>query len=150
MNCKYLKTMTKRCSKLNKIVTYKDCANCEYKEYKLNSTERKRTAMKTKSKKLTKLEKNRWSVFTDDLDICIMCGKPKEHLHEIFEGSNRKKSMEYGFVLPLCNEDHRKIHSNRQISIYYKQLSQIYFESHYGSRNEFIEAFKRNYLDTKK
>ncbi len=51
--------------------------------------------------KVLKLERNRKSIFTDDL-----CGSKKDNLHEIFFVKNRLKSMEYGFVIPLCFNCH--------------------------------------------
>ena len=42
-----------------------------------------------------------WSIFTDDMDKCIithaMTGIERHH---IFGGANRKRSENYGFVVP--------------------------------------------------
>ena len=105
--------------------------------------------MKTKSNKLAKLERNRFSVFTDDLEHCILCSKPREHLHEIIYGKNRINSMKYNFVIPLCANHHtgkEGIHFNRELDLYYKRLCQIYFENNIGNRIEFIKIFGRSYL----
>lgn len=44
--------------------------------------------IKQKSSKLTKLEKNRYSIITDNLEKCYFCPKKKKELHEVFR---RKK-----------------------------------------------------------
>lgn len=102
--------------------------------------------IKNKSNKLSKLERNRYSVFTDDLTTCYICGKPKEHLHEIFFGSNRLNSIKYGFVLPVCHECHRKCHSDSHIQEELHKRGQLYWEEVIGDREEFIGVFRRNYL----
>ena len=174
--CKHLKRRKGNpyCKILNKEIILSECKNCTNKEYKtknmqnsfygkLNKNKKstkllknsvfnvkkspKNTKIVQKSKKIAKLERNRYSVFTDNLDICYLCGKPKEHLHEIFFGSNRLNSIKYGFVIPVCNECHRKCHSDSHIQEFWHKRGQIYWESNIGSRNEFIAIFRRNYLD---
>ena len=99
-----------------------------------------------KSKSIRTLEKNRYSILTDNLDYCYVCGKPKDALHEVFEGANRVNSMKNGMVIPICYKHHSMIHKNRQFSLYYKILCQTKFEETH-SREEFIKIFKRNYKD---
>ena len=70
--------------------------------------------MKKKSYKLNKLEKNRTSILTNKLDRCYICGRPKEHLHEVFFGKNRINSMKYGCIAPLCASCHNKVHQDIQ------------------------------------
>lgn len=94
---------------------------------------------------MNKLERNRFSVFTDDLTKCFICGSRKDHLHELFEGKNRTRSMIYGAVLPVCCSCHQELHNNRQFALIYKREFQQWFElSH--TREEFIKIFGRNYL----
>lgn len=62
--------------------------------------------MHNKSKKMTKLERNRTSVFTNELEHCYLCGKKKNDLHEVYGGHRRLNSIKYNFVLPLCRECH--------------------------------------------
>lgn len=50
--------------------------------------EKKVVEIKQKSKKLAKLEKNRFSILTSNLDKCYFCEKKKKDLHEAFR---RKK-----------------------------------------------------------
>lgn len=103
--------------------------------------------MKKKSSKLKKLEKNRYSVFFDSLGMCCNCGSMVQLTkHEIFEGRNRKNSMKYGFVLPLCLSCHQKLQENSDFSDKWHKKAQKYFEENYGTREEFLEIFRRNYL----
>ena len=166
------------CNVIRKEITLSQCRECDNKEYKksdikiskkstlkekspvksgqinknaqsLTKKPVKNTKMHNKSKKLTKLERNRASVFTDDLEHCILCGKPREHLHEIIYGKNRINSIKYNFVIPLCANHHTGkdgIHFNKDLDLYYKRLCQIYFENNIGNRIEFIKTFGRSYL----
>ena len=171
-NCIYLKQKLNRtleCKKQKKIINIRECNNCKYKEYKCtefsknsatstlkNSTLHKKSAKLTnchtskkirqKTSKLAKLERSRFSLFTDDLEHCIICGVKKNHLHEIFFGSNRKKSMQYGFVIPLCTEHHAEMHINKDWQEYWHVKGQEYWEKNIGPREEFIEVFGKSYI----
>lgn len=100
--------------------------------------------MKKKSNKIAKLEKNRISIFTNNLDYCIICGNRKQHIHEVYYGNNRINSMKYGCTLPLCMNCHNNIHNNHELDLYYKKLMQEKFEEVYDE--DFLSIFKRNYL----
>lgn len=82
--------------------------------------------MKTKS-----LEKYRWSLATNDLETCIECGRPKNELHEVYEGAYRRRSMIYGCVVPLCWRCHKKIHTDYEMKIKYKKMFKKLFEEYY-------------------
>lgn len=91
------------------------------------------------------------SVFTDDMDSCIFTKSPYVERHHIYGSYNRKKSEEYGFVVPLRYD----LHPNgaqadrryaKQIDEHLKKMGQEYFENHYGTREEFMEIFGRSYL----
>lgn len=147
--CIYLKKRKNKpfCTLRNEEITFTKCNECNEKSYKKNDI--KISKIKNKSNKLAKLERNRFSVFTDDLEHCILCSKPREHLHEIIYGKNRINSMKYNFVIPLCANHHtgkEGIHFNRELDLYYKRLCQIYFENNIGNRIEFIKIFGRSYL----
>lgn len=101
--------------------------------------------MKQKSSKLSTLERNRKSILTDDLEHCIICGKKRDHLHEIYEGKNRQNSMKYNCVLPLCYKHHILIHQDRKLSLIWKVKCQKEFEKT-KSREAFISIFRRSYL----
>lgn len=100
--------------------------------------------MKVKSKKLAKLERNRFSIITDDLTKCIICGMPKQDLNEIFCGRNRQNSMKWGLVIPMCRRCHTEYTNNREMQLKWMKLGQKAFEETYDI--DFIEIFKRNYI----
>ena len=91
------------------------------------------------------LERNRKSILTDDLTRCYLCGKPKNHLHEVFFGKNRVNSMKYACVVPLCASCHSKVHSNIQIDLELKKVCQRAFIEVYEDV-DFLSIFHRNYL----
>lgn len=90
------------------------------------------------------------SVLTDDLDHCMFTGAAPVERHHVFGGANRKKSERRGFIAPLRPD----LHPNgvfagkdaKDVDTALKRLSQQYYESHYGTREQFIEEFGRNYL----
>lgn len=100
--------------------------------------------MKKKSSKLAKLERNRFSILTNNLDYCIICGKTKQDLNEIYPGRNRQNSMKYGLVIPMCRLCHTKYTNDRNMQLYWMKLGQEKFEEMY--EEDFISIFKRNYL----
>lgn len=162
MNCKNLKYRTKKgtkyiyCTLLKKEITFDMCNHCKNKEYKIKKSikiskndtnwEKKSPKIVKKSPKIVKLERNRKSVFTNDLTKCIMCGKKKDNLHEIFFGRNRLKSIKYDMVIPVCVICHQKCHKVAQIQEFWHKKGQLYFEKNIGSREEFISIFGMNYL----
>lgn len=104
--------------------------------------------MKYKSNKLLKLEKNRFSVFYEDLSICCNCGSMYNMTkHEIFEGRNRVNSIKYGFVIPLCLRCHQNLQENLYFNKYWKVKAQTYFENNYGTFDDFMSVFRMNYKD---
>lgn len=142
--CKHLKIKlnhTFECKKMKKAITLKSCSDCQFKEYPIKSN---LTKLKSRTYKQAKLERNRKSLFTDDLDHCIICKRKREYLHEVFPGKNRTNSMKYNLVLPLCSMHHQLIHSDNDLMTYYKKKGQALFENAYPDL-DFIEIFKRNY-----
>ena len=102
--------------------------------------------IKKVSNKRNKLEKNRFSIFTDNFNQCYYCKrKVKENekldLHEVYGGSNRLRSIRMGFVVPLC----RKCHSNEEIINYLRIVIQKEFEKT-RTREEFIEITGKSYI----
>ena len=134
------------CRRTNKEINTSDCANCPHKEYK--SVRQEKTKIRKKSSKSTKyirkLEKNRFSLFTDDLEHCYFCGKPKDNLHEVIFGKNRINSMKYGIVLPLCVEHHKLMHSSTPLIEEYKKRGQALFEKTYPDL-DFVSIFGKSY-----
>lgn len=103
--------------------------------------------MKKKSKKLAKLEKDRYSVFFGSLSMCCKCGSMSNMTkHEVFEGRNRRNSMKYGFVIPLCVRCHQLLQNDNDFNLKWKKQSQKYFEKNIGTREDFLKIFRRNYL----
>lgn len=162
-NCIYLKQKFNHkfeCKRNKEEICLRDCSNCPYKEYKKCTITVKKSnfkwknaqkspvycaKMKQKSSKLAKLERNRFSLFTDDLDHCIICGKKKDNIHEVIYGKNRINSMKFGLTIPLCNYHHQMMHSNPVLSNKYKKRGQALFDSAYPDLN-FENIFKKNYL----
>ena len=91
------------------------------------------------------------SVFTDDMDVCFFTGNAPVERHHIFGGAYRTKSETRGFVVPLRPD----LHPNgvfagkdaKAIDTKLKQMAQEYYEAHYGTREQFMQEFGRNYLD---
>lgn len=102
--------------------------------------------MKYKTDKLKKLEKSRFSVFTNDMDHCYYCYNCRDDLHELLEGRNRLNSMRYGFVLPLCRKHHQELHNDFKRSNEWKKVCQEYFESEYP-HEAWMRIFMKNYRD---
>lgn len=90
------------------------------------------------------------SVFTTDMDHCFFTGTNRVERHHIFGGSNRARSEKYGFVIPLAPNLHPNgVHAgpdSKLIDTRLKQMAQEYYETHYGSRQQFIKEFGRSYL----
>ena len=109
-----------------------------------NKIEKKKevTAIKKKSKKLAKLERQRDKDIVKE-GICEFCGKYSKRLdpHEIFGGSNRKRSIKNKFVKLLC----RECHSNEKIINQLRIDTQKEYEKTH-TRQEFIDLIGKSYL----
>ena len=79
------------------------------------------------------------------MNHCIICGKKKDNLHEVFFGRNRQLSIRYGLVIPLCIECHQEMHRNIELQEVWQEKGQVVFEKTYPELN-FIEIFRGNYL----
>lgn len=151
--CIYLKKRKNKpfCKLLNGEITFCRCQECDNKEYKDSAFKKKSPQksgkMKNKSSKLAKLERNRKSVFTDDLEHCYLCGQAKQEIHEIFCGRNRLNSIKYNLTLPLCHKCHALNQNSAPFNDFWHKRGQIYFEENIGSREQFLRIFKKNYLD---
>ena len=165
MNCKFLKQKLNQkleCKLTNKIITIKDCKECKDKEYKNDimisnkkctvspnycaNRDKKTSRMSVKSKKLAKMERNRTSILTNDMEHCYICGAKKTHIHEICFGKNRLNSIKYGLVIPVCFNCHVKIHNDINLQEEHHKIAQKKFNEVYPDL-DFVENFKRNYLD---
>lgn len=98
--------------------------------------------------KISRLEKMRFSILTKDLTKCYLCGRPKDHLHEIYFGKNRINSMKWGCVAPLCHECHvgeKGVHNNFELDQKLKQKCQLKFQKEYPEI-DFLSIFHKNYI----
>ena len=94
------------------------------------------------------------SIFIDDQsDRCYLCGRWKrcdEHFdeHHVFGGPCRKTSTKYGFVVTLCRDCHKLIHSKDGVDLkdMLHQRGQMIYEDQIGDRQQFIKDFIRSYL----
>lgn len=148
MNCKYYRIRTKKYKKYGYCTKYKKevslfCKGCNIIEYKEIKPIKKRTY------KLAKAETDRMSIFTNDLEHCIVCGKKRDNLHEVFFGRNRQLSIKYGLVIPLCLECHREIHRNIELQKLWHEKGQVAFERAYPKLN-FVNIFRKNYCTKKR
>ena len=105
----------------------------------------KKGQIKKKSSRLAKLEKNRFSIITKDLEHCYLCGNKKQELHELIEGKNRQASMKYGLVIPICRKCHILVTNNRTLQEKLHKVAQKEFKKHYKTEN-FVQIFNENYL----
>jgi hypothetical protein len=98
--------------------------------------------IKKRSNKQSKLEKSRFSIFTNNFEKCFYCGKTgKMDLHEVYGGSNRTRSIKNGLVIPLC----RMCHSDEEIIKYLRiKLQKEYEKTH--TRQDFISLIGKSYL----
>lgn len=102
---------------------------------------KKQKKIKQKSNKLAKLERNRFSIITYNLDICYICQKHrKDHLDEVFGGRNRQTSMKYGLVIPICFKCHRKLTDNPLLKKDIQEEAKQKFIKKY-SEEKFIKEF---------
>lgn len=101
--------------------------------------------MRNKTYKLKKLEKNRFSILTNDMEHCYICQSPFVEIHEIYNAGNRKISMKNGFCVPLCHKHHEYVTLNADGSNYLKQKCQMVFEKTH-SREEFMKLIGRNFI----
>jgi hypothetical protein len=113
---------------------------------KLKSGEKKAI----KSNKMYRPSCKYFSVFTDDLDTCLITGDCKEsgaaiEIHHIFNAANKKKSEKYGFIMPVRADWHTlasySLHQDMSLNVYWKRKCQEYWLEHYGTREEFINVF---------
>lgn len=101
--------------------------------------------MKKKSNKLAKLERNRFSIITKDLEHCYLCKNKKDDLHEVVEGKNRQVSMKYGLVIPICRKCHEIVTNDKTLQDKLHKVAQKEFKKHYKTEN-FVQIFGKNYL----
>lgn len=162
MACMYLKQKVNRnlgCKKDKNRIPFKDCSGCPFKDFETNDShiikspiesgnlKQKVDKMKGKSSKLAKLEKNRFSLFTNNKNKCMFCPATINLTwHEIYRGRNRQNSMKYGLCLRMCLECHELHQEDPIFNDFWHKKGQVLFEKTYPNL-KFIDIFKINYLD---
>ena len=110
-------------------------------------TEKKKevTTIKKKSEKLAKLERQRDKNLVKE-GTCEFCGNYSRHLdpHEVYGGSNRKRSIQHKFVKLICP----KCHSNETIINQLRIDTQKEYEKTH-TEEEFIKLIGKSYLRRK-
>ena len=103
---------------------------------------KKSAEIKKKSSKLAKLERQRDKGLIKS-GKCEYCGKACKKLdpHEIYGGSNRKRSIKYKFIKLLCRECHSNENIINQLRI---DTQKEYEKTH--SRESFIKITGKSYL----
>lgn len=116
------------------------CQECDSKEYKVYKALKKRTY------KQIKKERDRFSIIYNDLNKCCECGSTIGiELNEVFEGSYRQTSIRHGMVCPFCKNCHNKFHNDIMFNLFYKVMFEKEFlKTH--TRDEFIKTFGQDYL----
>ena len=150
MKCKHLKIRSKKyqkyfyCSLLRKEIDNKKCSCCNNKEYKTYNPIKKR------SSNLVRREKHRYSIIYQDLTKCSVCGlKIDIEKNEVYSGSYRQLSIDYGMVNPLCKKHHDLFHHERETNLRTKvQFQEEFLKTH--SLEEFIKLFGKDYRITLK
>ena len=92
----------------------------------------------------------RYSILTDDMHKCYITGSTLNiHIHEVFFGAFRNKSIKYGCCVPLRADYHNMsshgVHFDRELDLKLKCECQRKFEEIHG-HEKFMEVFKKNYL----
>ncbi len=110
-----------------------------------NKSEKKKQVIeiKKKSKKLAKLERQRDKDIVKE-GICEVCGKYSKRLdpHEVYGGSNRKRSIKNKFVKLICP----KCHSNEAIINQLRiDTQKEYMKTH--TEEEFINLIGKSYIN---
>jgi hypothetical protein len=166
--CKYLKQGfgKLKCNKLKKEITWSDCKNCEFKEYKKSEYKPmkkvSKTPIKQRTSKQAKLEKDRFSIIVTDMNRCAECQTPHKrselNYHEVFYGTGKRQlSIKYGLVIPLCTccchnqVECTGIHFDKELCSKWHKIGQKAFMEYYNkSADEFRKIFGRNYLGNDK
>lgn len=118
-----------------------DYSNFAFPKQK-NTKEKKQYRLKQKSNKLAKMERNRTSILTNNMEKCFICGKKATDKHEVFRGRNRQKSIKWKLVVPLCRPCHTLVDNNDEASEHLlEKTARKVFVKKYG-KEKFIEEFK--------
>ena len=121
-------------------ITFNNCSICKQKQYKKLAQIKKKTAQQRK------IEKNRYSIITNNFNECYLCNEKKSDIHETIGGCNRIKSIKWGLTIPICRRCHRQLEDDQELKSSIQKLGQKVFEAKYN-HELFMQEFKKNYLD---
>lgn len=88
-------------------------------------------------------------------NICVICGKPKQHIHHLVFGVGlRVLADEDKLITPICEECHSEIHNNGVASGLSKIIGQLVYEMELVkkgvpqemAREQFRKRYGRSYL----
>lgn len=94
---------------------------------------------------------NRFSIIQNKKE-CYVCKTTLDiHIHEVYFGKNRKKSIEDGCCVYLCSSHHNMsnagVHFNHKLDMELKRKMQQKWCEYYNKTNdEFLDRFGRSYL----
>ena len=160
INLKQKMNRTLYCKKLNKQITFKDCSNCPYKEYKMQQCNLKNNSLQSypnlraKSEYKYRPKKGKCSNYYNDVSIMppstlYSTKKVKGcQKHHIFGGvANRPKSEKYGLFIWLTTEQHKYLHNHPKEMLDIKKEAQKSFMKYYDKTiEEFRSIFGKNWL----
>ena len=88
------------------------------------------------------------SILQDDPTICYICGRSgATDEHHIFNNPYRDESDEDHMVIYLHRTCHRWLHLHPVSNLTMKRRGQTKWEETYGTREDFIARYGKNYLD---
>lgn len=102
--------------------------------------------------------KKLWSIFTKNMNRCILTGYedpegtpyPRIERHHVFGGFNRTRSEKYGYIAPIVDDMHpngvKAPKEWQEIDESLKKQCQKHYEQNHGTREDFIKEFGRSYL----
>lgn len=93
---------------------------------------------------------NRFSILQNQ-KRCYKCGNTNIHIHEVYFGRNRQKSIEDGCCIYLCDTHHnmsdKGIHFDHDFDLQVKQAMEERWLEYYGkTKEDFIKRYGKNYL----
>ena len=95
---------------------------------------------------------NRYSILQKEKK-CYVCDTTSNiHIHEVYFGKNRTKSIQDGCCVYLCGKHHNQsnlgVHFNHELDLEIKkQMEKCWLEHYHKTIDDFIKKFGRNYLD---
>ena len=93
----------------------------------------------------------RFSILQDKKE-CYVCGTLSNiHIHEVYFGKNRQKSIEDGCCVYLCGKHHNQsnqgVHFNHKLDNELKTIMEKKWLVYYNkTTKDFIKRYGRNYL----